>query len=245
MEDNDTLRLGEKIIAYCQEFSIPIDFLFNILEDQKVTPMIRGKPMEYNAYIMLDKILPKKVWSVQKLNLNPQPGTDDEDISITHRKTGLRLKVENKSAVRDSMRDGRRAKIIKEPHFRVKCHRSRSNIKLAGTSNDRYSVDAFDLILTNPLNSIYKGNTISEHLEIIDDECMISILNKYYRVDNNVALLQKCQSDWRFCIPEDIAIEGFIERTPYVKLNNDPNWRPMKELEKRLMETLNKKRKNN
>ena len=185
MNDRDTLLLGKAIIDYCDNFSIPIEYLFSILEDQKVTPMIRGKAMEYNAYIMLDNILPKNVWSVQKLNLNPQPGSDDEDISITHRRTGLNLKVENKSAVRDSMRDGRRARIIKEPHFKVKCHRSRSNIKLADSSNDRYSVDTFDLILSNPLNSIYKRNTISEQLEIIDNDSMISILYEYYRVNNS------------------------------------------------------------
>lgn len=49
---------------------ISLDYLFAILEDQKVTPMIRGKAMEYNAYVLLEAGLPKAVWSVQKLNLN-------------------------------------------------------------------------------------------------------------------------------------------------------------------------------
>ena len=129
MNDKELIILSTKILEYCNKFDIPLEYLFEILEDQKVTPMIRGKAMEYNAFLLLDTQLPKNIWSVQKLNLNAQPGTYDEDITITHRRTGIILKVESKSAVRGSLSDGKRARLIKEPHFKVKCHRSRSNIK--------------------------------------------------------------------------------------------------------------------
>jgi len=85
-------KLGFEIFAYCKKFNVPVEYLFEILEDQKVTPMIRGKAMEFNAYLLLESNLPKTVWSVQKLNLNAQPGFYDEDISITHRRTGIILK---------------------------------------------------------------------------------------------------------------------------------------------------------
>lgn len=75
--------------------------------------MIRGKAMEYNAYLLLDNILPKTSWSIQKLNLNAQTGTYDEDISITHKRTGVILKVESKSAVRGSINNGIRSRILK------------------------------------------------------------------------------------------------------------------------------------
>lgn len=245
MRDDQKLELAENVIKYCRKFNISLEYLFAILEDQKVTPMIRGKAMEYNAFILLDAGLPKSVWSVQKLNLNAQPGITDEDISVTHRRTGVILKVESKSAVRGSFSLGRRAKILRVPHFKVKSHRSRSNIKLAGTSNDRYSVDCFDVLITNTSNSIFQNNTVSEHLEIKNDIHIKNMLYEFYEVQSDLDLIRKCESDWRFCIPTDIAVDGFIPRTPYVKLNDDNNWRPIAEIEQRLTEIVNERRNSN
>ena len=243
MTDHDKLKISEKLLKYCKKFNIPLNFLFEILEDQKVTPMIRGKAMEYNAFLLLDSTLSKAIWSVQKLNLNAQPGNYDEDISITHRRTGIILNVESKSAVRGSISDGKRTKILKIPHFNVKSHRSRSNIKLAGTSNDRYSVDSFDILVTNTSNAIFEGNTVGENLEIVHNEDLEKMLFKYYGVYTKEALITACENDWRFCIPKDIAIDGFIPRTPYVKLDNDDHWRPLSELEDRLLQVVEGKRK--
>ncbi|MBI5215264.1 MAG: hypothetical protein HY960_05885 [Ignavibacteriae bacterium] len=242
MTTEEINKLGSDLLQYCKKFNIPLGFLFEILEDQKVTPMIRGKAMEYNAFLLLEKILPKSIWSVQKLNLNAQPGTYDEDISITHRRSGIILKVECKSAVRGSISDGKRTKVLKVPHFNVKCHRSRSNIKLAGTSNDRYSVDSFDVLITNTSNAIFEGNTVGEHLEVIHELQLKSLLYDYYNVENDEDLIQASESDWRFCIPKDIAIEGFIPRTPYVKLVNDENWKPLTHIEERLLQVVNERR---
>ena len=73
-----------------------MEYVFDILNDQKVVPMIRGKATEYNAFIVIEQHLSKSEWSVQKLNLNAQTNSGDEDISITHRRTGIVLKVESK-----------------------------------------------------------------------------------------------------------------------------------------------------
>lgn len=242
MIEKELQEFGKKIMEFCNKYDIPFDFLFEILEDQKVIPMIRGKAMEYNAFLLLDKILPKSVWSVQKLNLNPQPGVYDEDTSVTHRRSGVILKVESKSAVRGSMNDGSRTRILDCPHFKVKCHRSRSNIKLAETSNDRYALGCFDIILTTPLNAIYQGNTIGETLEIINDIKLKEMLYEHYSVNSDEELIKACSADWRYCIPEDIAENGFIPRTPYVKLTNDPHWKPIIEIEKRLTEVVKLRR---
>ena len=64
MTNDQLTALGKEIITYCKKFNVPIEFLFEILEDQKVTPMIRGKAMEYNAFLLLDKKLSKATWSV-------------------------------------------------------------------------------------------------------------------------------------------------------------------------------------
>lgn len=242
MKKTDPKEIGNKIILYCQQYNIPIDYFFDILWDQKVTPMIRGKAMEYNVFVLLKKILSAKEWSVQKLNLNPQHGIYDEDIGVIHRRTGIVLKIESKSAVRGSFKDGKKAKKIKEPHFLVKCHRSRSVIKLAGTSNDRYSDDTFDIIISNPSNSILQGNTIGENLEIIHKIEYKEVLSNYYKVNNDKDLLKKCETDWRFVYPKDISENGFIPRTPYVKLIKDDDWKPIKELEKKLLNIVELKR---
>lgn len=243
MTNENKLILAEKLLNYCKKFNVPLDFLFEILEDQKVTPMIRGKAMEYNAFLLLDNVLSKATWSVQKLNLNAQTGVYDEDISITHRRTGIILKVESKSTVRGSISDGKKSRILDVPHFNVKSHRSRSNIKLAGSSNDRYSVDSFDVLITNTSNAIFEGNTVSEHLEVIHKEELKKMLYEYYRVDTDEKLITASENDWRFAIPKDIAIDGFIPRTPYVKLIDDENWKPISFLEDRLLEVVAEKRK--
>jgi hypothetical protein len=242
MTNDELLHLGGRVLAYCQKFNVPLEFLFEILEDQKVTPMIRGKAMEYNVFLKLLETLPRSTWSVQKLNLNAQTGLHDEDVSVTHRRTGIILKVESKSAVRGSINSGLRARHFKVPHFKVKCHRSRSNIQLAGTSNDRYSVDSFDIIVTNTTNAVFEGNTVGETLELIHNASLKEMLFHHYSVNNERDLVTACENDWRFCIPSDIAVDGFIPRTPYVLLENDKSWRSLDELEERLLTVVEEKR---
>jgi len=241
MNSQELENFGCELQTYCSKYNIPVEYVFEILEDQKVIPMIRGKALEYNAYLKLREILPSNIWDVQKLNLNAQTGTTDEDISITHRRSGIILKVECKSGVRGSVRDGVRARIIKEPHFKVKCHRSRSSIALASTSNDRYAVDEFDLIITNTSNSIYQGGTVSEDLQIVYNEGARNALFGHYQVSDNESLINACDNDWRYCIPSDIAEEGFIPRTPYVKLNSDENWHSLGGLSDRLQEIISER----
>lgn len=238
MTNDEILHLGEEMLRYCKKFNVPLNYLFEILEDQKVTPMIRGKAMEYNAYLLLDKSLPKSTWSVQKLNLNAQPGQYDEDISITHRRTGIILKVESKSAVRGSVSEGKRSRNLKVPHFKVKCHRSRSNVKLAESSNDRYSVDSFDLLVTNTTNAVFEGGTVGETLEIVHNIDLRSMLFDFYKATTDLDLIAACEKDWRFVIPTDIAEDGYLPRTPFVTMENDPHWRPIAEMEQRLLQVV-------
>jgi len=243
MNSKDTLKLGKSIFTYCHKYNIPIDKLLEILEDQKVLPMIRGKAMEYNAFQLLTSTLPSITWNIQKLNLNAQQGQKDEDINIIHRKTGIKIKVESKSAVRGSFHVGTKNTKLKEPHFKVKCHRSRSSIKLAKESNDRYSDDVFDLIITNPTNAIIEGNTIGDDFEIIQRKGLKEYLFEYYKVKKLSELLNKSENDWRFCNSKSISVDGYLPRTPYVKFPNDENWKKKDELEKLLMLIVEEKRK--
>lgn len=235
----------KKLEQYCREYQVPMEYLFEILEDQKVVPMIRGKATEYNVYLYLKNHLEAdRVWSVEKLNLNAQSGENyDEDVSITHRKTGIRLKVECKNAVRGSISGG--TKQHPEPHFKVKCHRSRSNMQKDVALNDRYVVGEFDLLVCNTLNAIYLGNTI-EKLEITDNEKALSALYSYYQISDKNELISVCAVDFRFCIPSDIAEEiageQAIPRTPYVLLDGDAHWTTLDKLEDRLLRIVESKK---
>lgn len=236
--DNGHLELGRRLAEFCRRYAIPIEHFFDIINDQKVLPMLRGKGMEYNVVLILPHVLNPNEWLIEKLNINPQPGAPDQDIGITHRRTGIRLIAESKSAVRGSMRSGVRSRSRHVPYFTVKCHRSRSNIRLAPTSNDRYPVDAFDVIITNPSNALYVGGTIGEELEVVADQDLLAILYDHYNVRNSQDLMVAALSDWRFVFPIEIGVDGFIPRTPAVSLVDDPHWKVLSELPARLLELV-------
>ena len=242
MNDEQLKNLGKEIVEYCKKYSIPLQYFFDILNDQKVNPMMRGKGMEYQIFLLLASLLNPSEWIVQKLNLNPQPNMPDVDIGVTHRRTGEIIKVESKPAVRGSIKSGARSRIYKAPYFQVKCHRSRSNIKRAQSSNDRYEVDIFDIVITNPSNAIIKGKTIGPELELIQDENLLKILFKYYSVEKGEKLIECVQNDWRFVLPSKISVGGFVPRTPYVLLENDPNWLPIDQVEANMLEIVKGRR---
>ena len=62
------MSIEEEVHRYCDEYDVPQEYLFEILEDSKVVPMIRGKASEYNAYLFMKEHLDSHVWDVQKLN---------------------------------------------------------------------------------------------------------------------------------------------------------------------------------
>ena len=234
----EILHIYNSITEYCRAYNIPKENLLDILEDQKVLPMIRGKATEYVGAAFLKQALEPREWLVEKLNLNPQPGIVDEDVSITFRRTGNRLKAETKNAVRGSLR--LRSRIQPSPYFQVKCHKSRSHLKLQATTNDRYLVGEFDLLLCNVSNVLFKGKALESGLPLIDDARAIDWLQAFYRVDTNEALIRKAYDDWRFCLPFAIAdADGVIPRTPVVLMEDDPNWFGVDKLAPNLRSLIN------
>ena len=216
-------RILHEIMEYCDTYNVPIDNLLDILEDQKVLPMIRGKATEYLGAVILREALDSREWDVQKLNLNPQQGMYDEDVSITYRRTGDRLRAETKNAVRGSFKLKTRNNL--QPHFKVKCHKSRSNLKKADTTNDRYEVGEFDILLCNVSNSIFRGKSLDRGLPLIDDTDSVKWLREHYSVKTDEELRRKAYCDWRICIPASISQpDGTIPRTPTIQFTDDPNW---------------------
>ncbi len=223
--------LGEQLAEYCNNYKIPIEYVFDILEDQKVVPMIRGKATEYTTYLMLKSLLNPHEWSVEKLNLNAQAGQHDEDVSVTHQRTGIIIKVECKNASRGSFKYSKRCK-IKDPHCTIKCHKSRSNISKASTTNDKYLVDDFDIVVSNLSNAVIAGGTYTEDFELIENEELIDKLASHYKCGKDFAsLFEATYNDWRFAKSVDLAKDGIIPRTPYVNLYGGDEWHPISELE--------------
>lgn len=218
---DDAHRVYASIREYCDTYNIPRENLLDILEDQKVLPMIRGKATEFIGAAVLKQALDPRDWDVQKLNLNPQPGKYDEDLSITYLRTGDRLKAETKNAVRGKFSLGTRK--TKVPHFSVKCHKSRSNF--TKVHNDRYEVGDFDVLLCNVSNAIFRGKTLDRGLPLIEDEKAIKWLKQYYDAETDDSLRRCAYDDWRVCLPVTIALEdGTIPRNPRILMENDPNW---------------------
>ncbi len=234
------LRIYAGITEYCKTYNIPKDNLFDILEDQKVLPMIRGKATEYIGAAVLRQALDPQEWLVEKLNLNPQSGQFDEDVSITFRRTGTRLKVETKNAVRGSFRLA--SSRIKHTYFTVKCHKSRSNLKRQDTTNDRYLVGEFDVLLCNVSNSIFRNRSLVRGLPLIKDAEAIEWLKDFYKAEGNDMLVRRTYDDWRICLPVTIADEnGVIPRTPHVLMKDDPNWFDLDRLALNLKTLINGK----
>lgn len=220
-EEQDSIRIYKGIQEYCNTYNIPQESLLDILEDQKVLPMIRGKATEYIGVVVLKRTLDRRDWLVEKLNLNPQPGTYDEDITITFRRTGHRLKAETKNAVRGRFSLGTRQ--TKSPHFSVKCHKSRSNF--TKQYNDKYTKDDFDVLLCNVSNAIFRGKSLDRGLPLIDDTAAISWLKNFYNISTDDELRRKCYDDWRVCLPITIAQQdGTLPRNPRVLMQDDPHW---------------------
>ena len=225
-------KINSEIQSYCQRYNIPFEYLVQILEDQKVLPMIRGKATELLGVDAIKENINERQWLVDKMNFNPQ---QDEDITIRSRKSNKSISVETKNATRSSFKLGNKRTKISVPHFTVKCHKSRSNIKKALTSNDRYHQDDFDILICNLSNSLFLSGTLSEKLEITNDPTVINFLKHYYSVSDETQIIHKAYNDWRYCVVKNIAQDdGYLPRNPAVKLQNDENWKPLKEIEKDL-----------
>ena len=235
MTEPEPLEVYANVKEYCEKYNIPLENLMDILEDQKVLPMIRGKATEYIAAAVLSQTLPRREWLVQKLNLNPQASQYDEDISVTFSRTGRRLKVEAKNAVRASFRMGTPRTKVRVPHFKVKCHKSRSNLSKSETTNDRYMADEFDVLACNISNALFRGRVLRAQLELIEDQKALNWLKEWYGVRTDTELMRRAYDDWLFCFPRTIALpDGSIPRTPTVQMEGDANWFRANELEANL-----------
>ena len=190
--------------------------------------MIRGKATEFVAAVVLEKTLDSQTWTVEKRNINAQPGSPDEDVGLIYNLSQRKIRVEVKNAVLNSFKTGAGRTRIKVPHFKVKCHRSRSNFD--NENNDRYTEHDFDLVACNVSNAIFKSAS-SNGPTVIDDRASIFWLKRFYEANDKADVARKSYDDWRFCFSSDLSVDGIIPRTPFVRMKHDPNWFRLEHLE--------------
>lgn len=195
----------QQIEQLCEKYNISLEYLPAILRDAKVLPMIRGKSFEFSALAKFLQILDPQEWDVAKLNLNPQFGIHDEDVSIKHFKTNKIIRIECKLAAKGKYRK------ISDNFFQIdiKCMRSRTlgdkKIKelapLIGVSeqilkihNDQYIIKNFDIVVTSIANAFY--NTVPETNSYewepnADAVNFLQTLNKDNSLDLSDKIIQK------------------------------------------------------
>lgn len=231
---NELELLGKQILDYCEAYKIPKEYLYDILIDQKVVPMIRGKATEYSTLLLLQRILNPREWVVAKLNLNAQTGTHDEDVTVTHQRTGIIIKVECKNASRGSFKYSSRTKYPNKAFCTIKCHKSRSDLKKADTTNDRYLPGDFDIVISNLSNAVIAGATYTKDFELVDNPDVIRKLADYYHCQQTYDdIFNAAYNDWRFAFQSDILDEQglAVQRTPVVLLEDYSVWHRIEELD--------------
>ena len=156
----------EKVKDFCEKYNIPLLYLAETLYEPKVVPMIRGKAFEFSVMMVLQEILPKDQWLVDKPMMNAQIGFHDVDVRVQHGPTGKIVRVECKLAKKGGYRlftDGR-------SEIRVKCMRSRTlgpakvkemapklgvPEKVLAVHNDQYLPADFDIVISSIGNAFY------------------------------------------------------------------------------------------
>lgn len=225
--------------------------------------MLRGKGVEFAAKKAIEILLRQhnaEAWLVEKKSLNPQPNAPDEDITITHKNYPTQsIIVEAKSGALHSFVTGvrtRKERNKKQPHYLVKCHRSRVNYTLAsGLAEEKAQKEALEQEISG-IASDTKGKKRKEsghgdrytandfdlvianplnaifkdvkYTTLQADQELIKILYAHYSVSSQEELLNALDNDWRFVESRDIVgTDGYIEPYPGVWLANDPHWKSL------------------
>lgn len=151
---------------YCEKYNIPLLYLAETLYEPKVVPMIRGKAFEFSVMMVLQGILPKDEWKVDKQMMNAQTGFHDVDVRVIHKPTKKIVRVECKL----SKKGGYRLFNNGDSEIRVKCMRSRTlgtakvkelapklgvSEKVLTIHNDQYLPADFDIVITSIGNAFY------------------------------------------------------------------------------------------
>lgn len=232
---------------YCKDYNIPIEYLAETLKDPKVIPMIRGKAFEFSVILKLKEVLPSATWLVEKPFINPQLGFHDQDVLLTHIKSGKKISIECKLAAKGGFK-----KIKTNYQIRVKCMRSRTlgaeqveklapqrglTTQQLTVHNDQYLPSDFDAVITSIGNSFYETDDSGIFVWSPSNDGT-SFLEKIYGSENNMSPKDFAFSSMYVAKSSDLAINnngvictrkkctekescGFIPNYPVIKFSTD------------------------
>lgn len=197
----------DNIQNYCNRLNIEADDLYNVLNDSKVAPMIRGKAFEFSMAYRLEEILPKDKWEVSKPNMNAQLGLHDIDVMVKHIATDKIISVECKLAKKGGFGQAKRGwKNYVKGDFLipVKCMRSRTTLSedrvRAGAAaygvseesfaihSDQYRPSNFDVVATSIANAFYETDEETGEYIFQPTELAMDFLGKFNPPEDPEAL---------------------------------------------------------
>jgi len=208
----------KNITDFCKHYNIPINFLAETLNEPKVVPMIRGKAFEFSVYESLLGILNPKIWLVEKPTMNAQFGQHDEDVRITHKKSGISISVECKLAAKGRFRKHKDGSFT----IPIKCMRSRTlgdariaqlapiigvTEKVLKVHNDQYVPSDFDILITSIGNAFYETNLETDMFEWSPTEEGESFLKKMFNKRRKTNLKDLTFNRMYVTTSENIAIK--------------------------------------
>jgi hypothetical protein len=174
--------LIKNLEEFCIKYNILPESLLEIIQDPKVLPMIRGKAFEFSALAKFENFLDPTLWKIVKPKINPQFGSHDQDVVITHLETHTNIRVECKLAAKGRYRKVKTKIEDKTQYFEidVKCMRSRTlgqerakqvsdqvniPVDVIMIHNDQYLPNSFDIVVTSIANAFYETDEATGNFE--------------------------------------------------------------------------------
>ena len=174
--------LIKNLEEFCIKYNILPESLLEIIQDPKVLPMIRGKAFEFSALAKFENFLDPTLWKIVKPKINPQFGSHDQDVVITHLETHTNIRVECKLAAKGRYRKVKTKIEDKTRYFEidVKCMRSRTlgqerakqvsaqvniPVDVIMIHNDQYLPNSFDIVVTSIANAFYETDEATGNFE--------------------------------------------------------------------------------
>jgi hypothetical protein len=195
--ESEDLEVLSKIKGYCFEHGLDFRAIYDVLNEPKVVPMIRGIGYEYVVKSALEKILVNDDRFIcRKTIVNPQLTVQGTDMDVFDKQRNKVLNLECKLAKNGSFTVGRRGS---GPNCKIKVMRSRTlgvevmptvsrdwgvTIEQLSAHKDNYLGSKFDYVVTNIRNAFYVTMD-DETFRFQPNEQGWSFLESYFNTRNH------------------------------------------------------------
>lgn len=218
----DDVNTVKKLKDYCDGHGLEFITLPYILNEPKVTPMIRGIGYEYVVKVALEKILKNDDrFFVRKVISNPQLMVDGNDMEIYDKLLDKTISIECKLAKNNSFKPNDKNG-ESSPHCSVKIMRSRTmgekviemvakkgeaTVEQLSAHRDSYLSNKFDFVVTNIRNAFYV-TLDNDTFEFKPSEEEWSILEKYFNTTDHKKIDEDLKNLHFYARASDLSPKG-------------------------------------